>query len=237
MMSKVKCVYCWDRGQTKENPNYCKHCGTYREKGPTNQEVEDMDKVKDFYNILIPRQYLDIIFSKSTLFASNPELYDLKAYRVYGDVLQTVYDRIREGNLPNKSAFIYAPSRNGKQTFVYSCMKELVKKDIPVFPYLDVIELKKFLEVKGESKLFPFWKEEEVYTTPLLFIKVPYQFNKYNRFLLDLLDRRARYGNITYIISRYPVHRVFDKYMLENILPPKVEVYYNPKYLNVLNYQ
>ena len=237
-MGNKVCLYCGGTGSTKEDFNYCKHCGT-RKQIIKNEEVALEEEEKRIGRVLIPNHYKNLFYNKDILLAHSANT--TKEYLNYAKGMETYLNHIMQGNRPTKTVFIYSPPGNGKHIFAYSVIKTALNQNISVMPVLDLGEIERYLTACRQDlnqsivkSMLPY-TEDDLYETEILIVTIPYyQDINIGNMLLTLVDRRARRDNTTLILSHQPIDRVINKYDLNYVLTPLS--YNDKKFLNILNY-
>jgi hypothetical protein len=129
----------------------------------------------------------------------------------YPKELTRFHDSILNAGALTRNFYLYAPHGSSKTIFTFSILQQLHAVDIPIYPYLDIDELKIIIRNldMGSTDIPGFDKYEinpySLYDVPVLITKVPVR-PSYLTFetLATLIDRRGRRGKGTIIISDYP---------------------------------
>ncbi len=152
--------------------------------------------MKSFYDSVscmeIPEQYRGVHFNSAIL------PHDI--HESYGNYLSALHKDITSLKLQHKNICICSPVAHGKKVFAYSCIEDLFRHGIPVYPVYDVLELKHItLDMDLGRKLSYDAKDpEKIYTVPYLFVEVPRMSNweVYDSIAM-LMSRRVRNGMCT----------------------------------------
>lgn len=216
---KYKCKSCKDTGYviSKGKVIKCPDC-TLGTKGI----FLDEEKVEQVIVDIIPEDYRDIYFDANKI-RNDPRIeLDIKnnpLFDYYLDSLTTIYNKITAGEKLNYSIMISAPQGLGKAHFVYACMNAGLKAGLSVAPYLDCLEIFDLINLISDSRYYDKAKQIEsrellktLYEADVCFVKLPtgLTIRKDTTQTLKLLvDRRARRGNYTIAISRFPMAYIF----------------------------
>lgn len=182
--------YCADCGNTGFLPNGDKcPCGILRRS--EREYIQCMS---------VPEEYRDIRFNV----AAVPE--DCGA--AYASFLEDIHsDILRTDALKCKNLFISSPLKHSKTVFAYSCIQQLFKRDIEVFPLFDTGEVWNILQCLDTNKKSVFLQDLEatetgLLTVPYLFVKVTdnLSFTTFDA-ITELVDRRMRRGHGTIFLS------------------------------------
>lgn len=155
--------------------------------------------VESFYDSVscleLPEQYQGIAFSKVLVPKDLPES--------YVEYLQSVHDKVTQGNWHYHNTVICSPIGHSKTILAYSCIERLFRHGIPIFPVFDVLELKRIMTDADlcRKQFYEVDEPERVINVGLLFVKIPRvtSWEVYDAIAL-LLDRRVRRGNSTIFI-------------------------------------
>ena len=124
----------------------------------------------------IPEQYRGVVFSSSLIKTDMP--YE------YGEYLTKLHDEISLCNWKFKNELICSPPGHSKTIFAYSCIQNLFRKNVSVFPLKSVDELSAF--------------EDDYQKVEYMFVRVPMtaDVNTFKK-MANLLDIRVRAGKVT----------------------------------------
>lgn len=184
--------------------SYCLKCGgTHKlisgEPCPDCIQEIGFDSI-DLIGLEVPEQYVGLKFDKSYL-AGYMEL-------EYGEYLEELSRNIINTRLTSKNIFISSPMDRGKSVFAYYCMQALYRKGLSVFPYLDILEIRRLMFEADNYGKTDFADElrvslKSLYEVPYLFVRVPLgkTYNVYDSLVL-LIQRRVRRGKSTIILSQ-----------------------------------
>ena len=149
--------------------------------------------VKSFYDMVscltVPEQYRGIQF--------NSVMVPRDVHESYARKLQNIYDEVATGKWLNHNVVIASPINHSKTILAYSCMELLFRQGSTVFPLMDLLEIKRVLLDMdyGRAQLHDVENPEYIYTTPILFTKIPKIFDySVVDIFATLLDRRVRRG-------------------------------------------
>lgn len=121
----------------------------------------------------------------------------------YANFMKNIYLQITSLGWKCKNAIICSPPQTGKSVLAYSAIQELFRKDIPVFPIFDILEIKRIMLDIDYNK-----QQSMGVTNPLMLYTVPYLFaimppmTNYDTFdaAAMLISRRTRRGNSTILL-------------------------------------
>lgn len=232
--------YCFTCGNNGLLDRVCPECGHPRV-GDTSAKLKKMsdpesiqfkteDSVleKNGFKI-IPDCYDGVFWSRKKLENEHtdklPEKFDIpnasndRLFVHFLDQLTKLDNIFRQGGIPDKSVYIIAPSGYSKTIFAYSCMQYALANDYTVAPLIDTIELKRLLILSSENlnyKLYGKFLYDDYITNEVVFITVTHTYYRYDAYsaLEELLNRRARLGLSTFILSRYSLETLYkwDKF-------------------------
>lgn len=149
----------------------------------------------------IPQQYQGIIFDKSLLPTT-------KSGTLPG-VMQEIFEDAISRRLINTNILLTSPVKTGKTVLAYSAIQQLFSKGVPIFPYLDVLEIRRIMKDIDDSKEYLYKDEtsfdiQNIYKAPILFVKIPVELdNKVCDAISILTDRRTRRGHSTIYFSQH----------------------------------
>lgn len=184
--------------------SYCLTCGGKHKlidgsPCPDCSDEIDFDTI-DIIGLEVPDQYRGLKFDKDFLAGYMDA--------AYGEYLEELAQDIISTRLTSKTIFISSPIGRGKSVFAYYCMQSLYRKDIPVFPYLDVLEIRRLMNEADNYGKTDFADElgvsvRSLYEVPYLFVRIPSEksYNVYDS-LITLIQRRVRRGKSTILLSQ-----------------------------------
>lgn len=217
------CFTCGGKYDERFVDKPCPECNRqYKKSSAVVMEVkpstEFLNTLKD---LAIPDFYQNKVWNKERLKKDNQDIIGDKSFERYVQQLDRIHSIFVDGRLPNKSAIIIAPPRMSKVTWAYSCMQQAVKHNYSVAWLLDTVELKRLLVLAGENpryKLYDRVDYDSYLMSDVCFItvtKTEYRADSYST-ILEIIDRRARKGLSTFIISRFDLkqlsRRDYDKH-------------------------
>lgn len=193
--------------------------GSYEFEKVSIQEV-NTDKMKE---LSIPEYYIGKDFNPNILKDEYKELNGREDFNTYLNVMDKVLSILSKGSLPKLSLYISAPSGFGKMTFVYNALQVAKNCGLTVAPYIDLLEAKMLIEACEDYKKPQDiikdlgFRDTVLYKSDVCFIKVPPTIDSVMNIqtLLKIMDRRARRGLATIIISRYSF-KYFTSYDYSN---------------------
>lgn len=156
----------------------------------------------------IPSKYHGIVWDAEILKHSFPDKENDFAFQHYVAQLDKIHRLFVEGTISPKSAIIIAPAGYSKMTFAYSCMQHALDRGLSVAPFLDTMELKRLLVLAGENpryKLNGKIDYDSYIMSDVLFVTVTKLGARQSSYevIEELLDRRARKGLGTFVLSRF----------------------------------
>lgn len=178
---------------------------------------------------IIQPAYKGVFWNRRILENDNteklPEKFDIagryndRLFVRFLDQLTKLDDIFKGGGVPNKSVYVIAPPGYSKTVFAYSCMQYALANGYSVAPLIDTIELKRLLVLASEKldyKLYSRFTYDDYMTSDVVFVTVTHTYYRYDAYsvLDELINRRARMGLATFIISRYTLKTLYkwDKY-------------------------
>lgn len=121
----------------------------------------------------------------------------------YAAFMRSLYDQIVSLRLKCKNLIICSPQQTGKSILAYSAIQELFRKEIPVFPLYDLLEIKRImLDIEyGKQRSMDIDNPLNLYTVPYVFAFVPplTNYDVYDAAAM-LIARRVRRGNSTILL-------------------------------------
>ena len=165
---------------------------------------------------VIPDHYKGVVWDPNVLRETKPGKERDYQFQDYVKSLEAVNDVFARGMLSRQSAIIIAPAGYSKMTFAYSCMQRAVNNGFSVAPLLDTVEIKRALTLAGDNPKYKICKTidyEDYVTSDVLFATVTKLAAREWAFevIQELIDRRARKGLSTFIISRYDLEEISKK--------------------------
>lgn len=140
----------------------------------------------------VPAQYIGTAFSSLLVPSDLGDVYCKK--------LQSIHDAIIMQKLRYHNIILCSPARHSKTILAYSCIQNLFRNNIPVFPLMDIMEIQRIVSDIDYCRMsiFDIPEPERMYTVPYLFVKVPpaVTYDTYNNMSM-LLERRVRRGGST----------------------------------------
>lgn len=160
--------------------------------------------------LFIPTKYHSEKFQAHKLIENHTNLKDSKSFNKYVKYLDRILAQTETGSLQLSSLYIHAPSGFGKETFAYTLLQVGMLAGLTVFPYLDLSEVSRLITAyesgnrKDDIVKSIGYSDVDLYTAELCVLKVPH-FDSLNSYkvMLAVIDRRARRGLPTIILSRY----------------------------------
>lgn len=134
----------------------------------------------------MPEQYQGVRFSRALLPTDCGEY--------YGKVLEDLHQQITTLQLSNQNVCICAPAMHGKTVWAYSCLQHLFRQRVPVYPFLDALELRRMMYDYDMGRR----EDADFYDVPYLFVRIPAEITAPVRATIaTILDRRVRRGHST----------------------------------------
>lgn len=208
-MAGIRCFVCRDEGK----PGGCPACGKvlYPNGQPA---VEVTPELLEEAKCPIPDTYMHRTWDSSILMNTFPELQKSRIFTQYVSQLDKIYNIFASGHLPNQSVMIIAPRRRAKLTFAYCCMKQALSYGYTVAPILDTSELKRLNILSADRYFSKELKEldytiESIIDADVMFLTVDIDnFQSSYRTIDTFVNKRARRGKSTFILSRYTVEQI-----------------------------
>lgn len=232
--------YCFTCGNNGLVGKVCPECGH----PPAGDKTAEVKKMNSFSQVksntettlveegsaeIIQPSYKGIFWNRRTLENDNTdklaEKFDLgdkgndKLFVRFLDQLTKLDGIFKSGGIPNKSVYIIAPPGYSKTIFAYSCMQYAEANGYSVAPLIDTVELKRLLILASEKldyKLYGKFSYDDYVSSDVVFVTVTHTYYRYDAYsaLDELINRRARLGLATFIISRYSLATLYkwDKY-------------------------
>lgn len=121
----------------------------------------------------------------------------------YANFMKNIFLQITTLGWKCKNIIICSPPQTGKSVLAYSAIQDLFRKDIPVFPVFDILEIKRIMLDIDYNKQQSMGVDNPLmlYTVPYLFAIMPPMTN-YDTFdaAAMLISRRTRRGNSTILL-------------------------------------
>lgn len=186
--------FCFDCGGRGEKPNG-EPCGCVEKSVFTGFESQ----VCDF----IPSDYGTLRFSD--------EMLPTETSMQYRSLMKKLYTEISALQF-KQNIYVFSKPKSGKTVLAYSAISNLFSKGLPVFPLMDMSELRRIMNDIDNGRSY-LHKEnanydlENIYKSKYLFIKLTDLANptvSLMSSMYQIVDRRARKGNFTIFLSNYP---------------------------------
>lgn len=173
---------------------------------------------------IVQPAYKGIFWNRRILENDNteklPEKFDIagryndRLFVRFLDQLTKIDGIFKEGGIPNKSVYIIAPPGYSKTVFAYSCMQHALANRYSVAPLIDTIELKRLLVLASEKldyKLYGRFSYDDYMSSDVVFVTVTHTYYRYDAYsvLDELINRRARLGLATFVLSRYSLKTLY----------------------------
>lgn len=173
---------------------------------------------------IVQPAYKGIFWNRRILENDNteklPEKFDIagryndRLFVRFLDQLTKIDGIFKEGGILNKSVYIIAPPGYSKTVFAYSCMQHALANGYSVAPLIDTIELKRLLVLASEKldyKLYGRFSYDDYMSSDVVFVTVTHTYYRYDAYsvLDELINRRARLGLATFILSRYSLKTLY----------------------------
>lgn len=206
--------YCFVCGNQGFFDKVCPGCG--RE---PKQISMNLDKRKDSEEYVkkvtvagIPSLYAGIMWDPQILRDSKPEKSSDFSFDRFVQQLEKINSVFARGMIPQKSAIIIAPAGYSKMVFAYSCLQRALDNGFTIAPILDTVEIKRFLTLSGDNPNYSIGDltYDKYIMSDVLFATVTkLQAHEWAfQAIEELLDRRARKGLGTFIISRFSLTEI-----------------------------
>lgn len=209
------CFVCGNHGFPDKD---CTSCG--REATNTSLNLDRRDDVDSFVTNIsangIPDAYKGVVWSSEFLKNTKPGKERDYNFQKFVSGLERVNNVFANGTLSRKSAIIIAPAGYSKMTFAYSCMQRAIDNGYSVAPLLDTVEIKRLLVLAAENPNYRLYGEvlyDEYVMSDVLFATVTKMKQREWAYetIQELIDRRARKGLATFIMSRYNLAEISKK--------------------------
>lgn len=222
---------------TKDGYDYfvdCEECEKRKMSGETKEIMTD-DMTLDKYKI--PQEYRNKIFYVTNLDRYSDRVDNLKLLE-FKKTLSGIYRKIESSGLIKNSYFIHLDDLEVEYNFVFSCIQTALQKGLTAVPYLDTMEL----DLLYINALYPErhkdladrvkFSLDSFFTADYCFIKLCELLTKDTstrsiHILKTILDRRARQGKPTVLLSSKPynyIKAIDPMFTKELIVPQKTSV-------------
>lgn len=157
---------------------------------------------------VIPAEYNDIRWDINELKVTHPSKCSDKSFLHYCDQLTKIFGIFDEGLLPTQSAIIIGRRGMGKMTLAYTCMRQALQHGYTVCPILDNTQIKRINALSSDNNrsyyLYKVPSIDDIVYSDVLFITVDKDnYSTALRTIESVMDKRARLGLSTFILSRY----------------------------------
>lgn len=204
--------------------------------------IENFVKKAEF--ISVPQEYIGIQWHKDYILADCKHLEKDLLFLRFLQQLEKMHKIFGDGRIPGRSVFICASQGMSKQTFAYSCMQLAMSNGFTVAPLLDTLELKRLIVVSAENPKYKFCGKvnfDKYIASDVLFVTVSKTSYAKEAYMVinDLLDKRARKGLPTFVISRYTLQEMseFDsRKEFTQLMNPRFNKENSLKFPTVLSY-
>ena len=176
---------------------YCPKCGTTGvliDGTPCDCHLHLSDLYSGVECLDIPEAYRSLKFDGAYLPSKLP------GYRQF---MENVYNQIVSLRWKCKNAIICSPPQTGKSVLAYSLIQELFRREIEVFPLMDILEIRKVMMDLEYNKPQSLGVEKpmRLYTAPYVFVVMPplTNFDTFDAAAM-LVARRTRRGNSTILL-------------------------------------
>lgn len=176
---------------------YCPKCGNTGvliDGTPCDCQLHLSDLYSGVECLDIPEAYRGLKFDGAYLSSRLP------GYRQF---MENVYNQIVSLRWKCKNAIICSPPQTGKSVLAYSLIQELFRREIEVFPLMDILEIRKVMMDLEYNKPQSLGVENpmRLYTAPYVFAVMPplTNFDTFDAAAM-LVARRTRRGNSTILL-------------------------------------
>lgn len=206
--------YCYKCGNNGFLDQVCPVCGREPQRISLNLEEnkDNSEFIKQVSVAGIPPMYQGVFWDDSILKESKAGKETDFAFQRYVEQLAKINDTFAKGLIPQKSAIIIAPAGFSKMIFAYSCLQRALQSGFSIAPILDTVEIKRLLTLAGDNPSYSIGDVtyDKYIMADVLFAtvtKLPAHEWAYQA-LQELIDRRARKGLSTFILSRYSLAEI-----------------------------
>lgn len=207
MKEKNPNATCPSCGGMRRGNLVCEVCGSGSAKETIVMKKEVMLETAE--ELFIPNHYVNKVFDAQKVREQHPSLSGTKELEGYLQMLTMITDQLNNKSTQLSSLFISAPAGFGKDHFAYSLLQIAVTNEMTVFPYLDLGEVNRLISAYERNNTKDIRKDIrytdiDLYTAKVCVLKVPHSDNLESyKTALKVIDRRARRGLSTIILSRY----------------------------------
>lgn len=177
---------------------YCPKCGNtgvLLNGDPCDCRLHMSDLYEGVECLDIPEAYRGLQF--------NPIMLPSRMGPAYSAFMNNVYEQITSMRWKCKNAIICSSPQTGKSILAYSAIQELFRREIPVFPLFDILEIKRIMTDIEYNKPQSLGVENPMllYTAPYVFAIMPplTNYDTYDTAAM-LIGRRTRRGNSTILL-------------------------------------
>jgi hypothetical protein len=206
----------------------CPECGKKTDELYFSDVAEERKFISLSENIVIPAEFNFMTWNKDMLISSKSFLDCDTGFLNYANGLDKLHQMFVDGKLSAKSCIIVSPVNFSKTIFGYSCMQFGLRHKLSVAPMLDTLEVRRLMmlcAVNEKYRLYNRIDYDRYMTSVVCFIKVTYteEKNFSSATIRELMDRRARIGLPTYVLSECPVEQLSSKYDVNMLSVMNVE--------------
>lgn len=201
------CFHCRDLGM----PEGCPECGKVLQ---TAHAVAAEVTPAQQKSLGIPEYYQDKIWDKTILEKSYVNASSDMLFQKYTTQLTRIYDMFAAGRIPQKSFIVIAPRNSGKLVWAYSCIKQALAHGYTATPIIDNTQLKRLNIISSDRisskflKQVPYSIEDFLYSDVVFLTIDPDNFQTSYRTIDSIINKRARCGKPTFILSRYSLSQM-----------------------------
>lgn len=196
-----KCYRCGGKGEY----GGCPVCGTNLSLGGKGA-VAVTSEVLDAH--IIPKEYADVQWDKTILESTHPYKMNNADFINYINQTEKIFKIFQKGELPQQSAILIADRGMGKMTLAYVCMRYALQHGYSVCPILDNMQIKRISCLSSDNpKSYALYRQpsiEDILYKDVLFITIDKDnYATALRTVESIIDKRARVGNATFVLSRF----------------------------------
>lgn len=210
--------FCFICGNNGFLDKVCPSCGREPVKASMNLDVkEDVTEfVAKIEKFGVPLEYKGIMWDAGTLRKYKSSLENDGNFDKYVNQLDKVNQVFCKGLIPSKSVIITSPPSFSKTLFAYSCIQRALDNGFSVAPLLDTMDLKRLLVLAADRPQYKLYNRidyDSYITVDVCFVKVTklpqheYAFSV----IQELIDKRARFGLGTIVLSDYSLAEIAKK--------------------------